>query len=315
MTRLLGLVAVAACWTTSAPPPVPAPAVRTPVQEIVIRDAPSPFSLNLDARYMFWIGGEDGDEGIWRADKRPGARPVRLAKTTDARGLTLDGDRVWWGDGSAVRWVAKTGGEPTTLLSGLPVTVWDITRDEHDVVVASYDPRNERTKLTRYAIADGQERKTIELPGQVPIMLAQPEGLYVGTDLGLVRIKRDGTIEEVSEGDVDVQTLFFERDAVLFGSYGQVHRARRDGGVSVEIASGFGVVTDVAADDRFVYWGSSFSEPPGSAIYRVPKAGGKPRVVSRLEGAPSSVIVDGEHLYWCDTEQGLIVRRLRRVVE
>jgi hypothetical protein len=208
--------------------------------------------------------------------------------------------------------VATPGGAPTTLLSGLPVTVWDITRDEDDVVVASYDPMNERTKLTRYAIADGRVRKTVELPGQVPIMLAQPEGLYVGTDLGLVRLKRDGAIEQVSEGDVEVQTLFFERDAVLFGSYGQIHRAPRGGGPSRELASSFGVVTDVAADDRFVYWGSSFSEPPGSAIYRMPKAGGKPRVVSRLEGAPSSVILDGEHLYWCDTEQGLIVRRLRR---
>jgi len=310
----LGVVAIAvipACWSGGGPapepPPIPTP---PPIQEVVVRDAPGVHAMGIDDRYLFWIGGEDGEEGIWRAEKRPGARAVRIAATTDARGLTLDRDRVWWGDGDTVHWIGKTGGTETVLLKALPVNVWDITRDRDEVVVASYDPRQQRTRLGWYAITDGQPRRTVEMPGQGPLMLAQSEGVYVGTDLGFVRVKPDGTIEQVSQGDTEVQAIMFDGDTVLFGAAGQVHRAARSGGRSVELAAANGVVSDVAADDRFVYWGSEFQEPPGSAIYRVPKAGGRASVVARV-GDPSSVIVDGEHLYWGDSERGVIVRRRR----
>jgi hypothetical protein len=310
MMRASAVFVLSACWTAPVPPAPAQPAIDVrPVQEIVVRDAPSPYAMVIDATSLYWVGGDEVEEGIWRADKRANARPVRLVKTVDARGLTQDGDRLWWGDGSAVRWIHKTGGEVTTVVAGAPA-VHDITRDGGDVLVASYDSKTERIRITRYAIGNGAEGTSVELAGQSPIMFAQDDGIYVGTDSRFVRVRRDGTVDELFEGDTEVQTMFFSADLILFGTGGTVYRAPKLGGRGREIARTPGLVTDVAADARYIYWGSQV-DPPGSAIYRMPREGGRPRVLAKLDGEPSSVIVDGDYLYWADTLQGHIVRRRR----
>ncbi|MEO8702305.1 MAG: hypothetical protein ABI867_19830 [Kofleriaceae bacterium] len=311
MTRAAAALVLSACWTASVAPVHQAPAIDVrPVQEVVVADAASAYAMVIDATSLYWVGGEGVEEGIWRADKRAGARPVRLAKTVDARGLTQDGDRLWWGDGTAVRWVKKAGGEVTTALSALPVTVYDMTRDRGDIVVMSEDAATDRIRITRYAVSDGSEGATVELLGSSPITFAQDEGLYVGTSSQFVRVRRDGTVDVVFEGDGDVQTMFFAKEMILFASGGRVYRASKAGGRGREIAKTPGMVTDVGVDDRYIYWGSSL-ESPGGAIYRMPRGGGTPRVFVRLDGEPSSVIVDGDYLYWADTLQGTIMRRRR----
>jgi hypothetical protein len=307
---LLGLVT--ACWTSTVEPPVPRPDPPRPrVQETVIRDAPSPFMVLSDDRALYWVGGEDGAEGIWRAEKRVGARPERLARTADARGLTLDGDRLWWGDGNVVRWVRTAGGPVADALRA-PTDVHDLTRDGDDTVVASYDPMSQTMVIARYR-DDGTLRHSRELVGQTPIVVAAPEGVYIGADTGLVRLGRDGKLDRLTKEHLPIEAMFVDREHVFVGSYGEVHRVARSGAAgSIRVSAGNGEVQDVTADDRFVYWGSALiGEEPGSAIYRAPKLGGRARVVARVDGEPGSVFVDGDHLYWADRTAGMIVRRLR----
>jgi hypothetical protein len=301
-----------ACWTA---PPVPEPPKPEPpkprLQETLVVDAPTPmFMLQLDATHLYWIGGEEGEEGIWRAEKRPYAAPIRIAETVDANGLMLIGDRLWWGDEHGVRSMPKAGGAVVTVVDIAPKDVYDIAIHGQDLYAASYDDNNGTTEIRKYSLDGKRLVETREIDGVSPIVIAREEGVYVGNDLGLVRLGPRGRIDKLSEDEIEVQSIFIDRDDVVFGTPGAVNRApRRSTTRATQLAEVEGPTSDVTADDRFVYWGSTLDE--GSAIWRVPKRGGRARTFVRMDGEPGSVIVDGDHLYWTDTANGKVVRRRR----
>ena len=311
------LVLMSACWTaTPGPEPVvTAPGPRPKTQERLVEDAPTPlFMLQLDATHRYWIGGGDGEEGIWRAEKKPYAAPVRLAETVDANGLMLVGDRLWWGDERAVRVMPKAGGAVATVVDNLPRDVYDIAVFGPDLFVATYDAGLGTTEIRRYSLDGKRLANTQVVDGVTPIMIARGEGLYVGSDNGLVRVTPSGGVERLSSEELEVQALFIDVDEVMFGTYGAIHRAPRTSTrLSRRLTHGDGAVSDLAADERHVYWGStSTDEPPGNAIWRAPKAGGRSRMFVRMErGEPGSVVIDGDHVYWTDTTNGTVTRRRR----
>ena len=309
------LLLLSACWT-AAPAPEPvvtSPAPRPKTQERLVEDAPTPlFMLQLDATHMYWIGGGDGEEGIWRALKKPYAAPERLAETVDANGLMIVDDRLWWGDERAVRSMPKAGGTVATVVDNLPRDVYDIAVFGPDLFVATYDAGMGTTEIRRYTL-DGKRRASTQVvDGVTPIMIARAEGVYVGNDSGLVRVRPSGGIERLSSEDLEVQAVFIDVDEVLFGTYGAIHRAPRKAvRLSRLVTRGDGAVSDLAADDRHVYWGSTLDEPPGNGIWRAPKAGGRSRQFVRMEGEPGSILIDGDHVYWTDTTNGTVTRRRR----
>jgi hypothetical protein len=309
------LILVSACWTAApAPDPVAQPAApRAKVQERLVEDAPTPlFMLQLDATHLYWIGGGDGEEGIWRAEKKPYAEPVRLAETVDANGLMLVGDRLWWGDERTVRAMPKAGGTVATVVDNLPRDVYDIALFGPDLFVAMYDTGQGTTEIRRYSLDGKRLASTQVVDGVTPIMIARAEGIYIGSDNGLVRVTPSGGIERLSSEELEVQALFIDTDEVMFGTYGAIHRAPRTAiRLSRRITRGDGAVSDLAADDRHVYWGSTLDEPPGNAIWRAPKAGGRSRLFVRMEGEPGSILIDGDHVYWTDTTNGTVTRRRR----
>lgn len=178
---------------------------------------------------------------------------VTLASGGTGVGLALDNDAVYWTnwDGN-IQKIAKTGGEPTTLVSG-QFNAWAIAVDSENIywVNSSKDDTMiggcEHCMIMQAPIGGGQ-----------PIVLASEQSLASSGHIA-----------------VDATSVYWTAMVSLDNPLrGNVVKVPIGGGELVTLASDQAGITGIALDAASVYWTTSGSQV--HAVMKVAKDGGTP---------------------------------------
>jgi len=114
---------------------------------------------------------------------------------------------------------------------------------------------------------------------------------------------RGGPVTTYTQGNADLMAIAADADAVywLEPRAGRVMKKPRAGGDETKLADSMGISRGLFLDADTVYWAEN------EAIYAVPKAGGKSRVVS-LTDIPDLFGVDDGFVYWYSSISGNLSR-------
>lgn len=114
---------------------------------------------------------------------------------------------------------------------------------------------------------------------------------------------RGGPVTSYATGTGDLMAIAADADAVywLEPRAGRVMKKPRGGGDAVKLADSTGISRGLFLDQDTVYWAEN------EAIYAVPKAGGKARVVSPTD-IPDLFAVDDGYVYWYSSITGNLSR-------
>jgi len=248
--------------------------------------------------------------------------------------IAVDATSVYWvenGDTPAVKKVPLRGGEPTTLVSGSPVALVTIALDAKNVYYVGT------------AADAGVFTCAIEGCGGVPTLLAKsPDGVP-----GPVHVAVDGAdVYWTTNGGNTVMkcgtngcggaptTLIGEPYEVLgvalddeyvyepvfpeLGNDGVLARCKKSGcgGASMPVISGLREVLTLAVDHTNIYW--SEHDPTTDPVIDNVRACVKADCTSPVPlgwaqnddgGAPNSMVVDDENVYWSVAGGGGVVRK------
>jgi hypothetical protein len=116
-----------------------------------------------------------------------------------------------------------------------------------------------------------------------------------------------GPTVTITSGAPDIMSAMADGDSVywLAPREGKVFKAPRAGGAATELAPTTGISRGLVIDDTDVFWAEN------GAIYRVPKAGGKPVQVAEA-GIPDGLTVDEGWVYWYSTLAGEVYRAAKK---
>lgn len=195
--------------------------------------------------------------------------------------IAVDATDVYWTDASGtVMRVPISGGSPATLASGLGDVPYAIALDESSVYWT----------ITGDAMPNAGSVMMLPKRGGTPITLAS--GINVPAAIA-----------------VDATGVYWDDTLFVGGGMGRgvIMRAPLDGGAPVTVASvpdNFAPAMQSVGGDLF--WAAWDAVPFGTggpdAVYEVPIAGGTVTtiVTSNDVAAPTSLAVDGTHVYWTD---------------
>jgi hypothetical protein len=205
-----------------------------------------------------------GSGGVTAVSRTTGA--IRTVTSSRAVCVAVDGENVFFTDGSAVHRVDRAGGMPVELAPSRAAGVGCLAVDATDVFFSAEGP----------AIAPG-----LSLIGRVARGGGPLTEIYVRAD----------TL-------TGVECLALDGGSVFFTVAGSLRRIALDGTGDTLLASldsGPGVIPQrgLAAGDDLVW----AAHPGRGAIARVAAAGGELTILT-TRGVPHSVAIDADRVYW-----------------
>jgi hypothetical protein len=208
------------------------------------------------------------------ADSALMATSVIAGGQNHPRHLAQDATRIYWTtgeDGSGtVASVAKTGGVPTVLASGL------------------------------------RNPAGIAVHGDAVYWVERGPSFSGGEKSGAVKkvAKTGGAVSELASGQPDLDSIVVDADGIYFGGDGGLYKL--EGGVVATLyvptapALHTASVPVLVADGATLYFTTLLGKGP---IVRLPKAGGASKVLADAQ-ATSALALDATHLYW-GTDEGV----------
>jgi hypothetical protein len=192
---------------------------------------------------------------------------IVVAYSPFPQALAIEGADLYWTDGqdNAVLTVAKGGGAPTTLASGLQ------------------NPGRIAVDGTGVYFVDAQNTaiESIALDGGTPTTLASFPDCSIS---GLA---------------IDTTTVYWS-DLIL----NAILSVPKAGGAPVtlfqETGSSVHAISSLAIDDASIYWLDSAT----GAVSSVPKAGGAAKVLTDKAASPGGIVVDDTDVYYSQTASG-----------
>lgn len=249
------------------------------------------------------VGGEyvyyAGDDGLFRTAKAGGS-PVRLHTDSSAFHLTADAAGVYWFNSSGVWTIGLTDLTPRQLGGTGNTTLRNFVGDDSAVYYADLSGRVKKTPKAGGGIMEIGMTDTSA--GSVALA---PEGVWVSTLNGA---KLLGSTMELTFGDEFPDDLAW-RGGELYVSY--AGSGAEDGSVvrvpSTVLADELVLPTSLAATDDALYVTTGNLD---AAVRRIPLAGGGSEAIAK-GNRPSSLAVDGSHVYWTDPYPGEVRRTAR----
>ncbi len=222
-------------------------------------------------------------------------------------GLTTDDAFVYWGAGGKLRKVAKTGGEPSTVVPAPGI-----------IEVAAAGPNlyfTTRSGLVRRVAKKGGKVKTLVTEQYAPgPIYGDKSGVY-WADHGDVARRSNAAVHRLDLAGHMTTLVASLRgpiylaidDAYVYwtsAAPGEIMKVAKTGGDSVTVAFGQQLNGPLAVDDAYVYWTSpgERSKFPEGLVMRVKKTGGAPEVVARDPHGASTIAVDGAFVYWANAD-------------
>lgn len=189
-------------------------------------------AVALDETHVYWLGHISGE--VVRAPRAGGAPLLIASGQPSPFRLVVGPTRVYFGGSGGLRSVPKEG-PSSAVVSVDSSPTRDVAVDgQHVYWTVSKPPSLRKARL------DGSEQETLwELPGD-----SFPEAVAVDA------------------------THVYWSDA----QGGAIRRIPKGGGEASLFAKAQGVPSDIALDDRCVYWSNhSITEPPDGSVVRAPK--------------------------------------------
>lgn len=333
MKKRLWIVLVAACGSTAAPTPVPptlatsakpsSPPAAPGTVEVLVADAPFAHNLIVTDTQLYWTSGDRFEADLWSASNAPGSVGTRLVDgTVKIDNLIAFGDLLAWTDMETstsedvlLRVMARKGGAPKQLArlrGGASALVYD-----GDLVAGTWDVRHgggpsATSQIVRVTLA-GKTVATTTLPGEVPTLLVAGRDLLVGTTAVL------GTLDDAGLTALSWKTspldfggasdIVADADAIYFAADRKLWRLEHAAGSPVPLyePKDKHFITALAIDDRHAYYVDS-SMAGAADLYRIPRTGGTPKLLSSEVGNVTTLAVFGPYLYWSDARGNRIVR-------
>jgi hypothetical protein len=262
------------CGGVASPDPASlAPdASADPSAPVVLASAISANEIVVDARGLYVANATPGGGGsVLSLAKADGAATELASNLRTPYRLASDDTTLFVGTGEGVQTVPKAGGALVTVTS-----------------MTSFDALD-RTFLYRVDTFNGD----LEHPKPtVSKLLATP--------------KTGGTERVVLMSDVGFGSAAGADDSGVYFQHGDKLAVLRPGATAEEsLADVAGHVMVLVLDADAIYVSTEGVNP---SIYRVPKAGGSATRLVDTQSRPLRMAVDDVHLYFTDTEGGLVVR-------
>ena len=191
-----------------------------------------------------------------------GSSPTDVLTTAEpARQLAVDGTHIWY-TGPDLRHVGTDGLVDILLQSGVSGCV-SVDPDKAVVYAADFD--GNRILSFRYAGGFPGDFLTADAGVAFPWgVAATATDIYFttsGTRPGIIfkRSKTGTTNTLIKEGQANPNCLTFDEAGSLYwvnNSDGSIHRSKADGSDEVVLIKNETNITQVAVDDKFIYWGS-----------------------------------------------------------
>jgi hypothetical protein len=246
----------------------------TPVVLAAVKGFPSGIAVDFERVYWtVWIGVDaqtQAYEGrLWSAPKTGGVAALLASGPGLIASLAMDDKRLYWVnlDTKSVMSVAKVGGSPVTLASGLPYLQGGIQVNATSV----------------YWTTSG------EVPSEGALMEVPKEG-------GAVATLASGAFgPSVAVDNTSVYCSRFDDSAYL------LTRMPQDGGNAVVLASTPTLPGSIALDDSYVYWTTPDTyRGDAGGVWAVAKNGGASIMLAPggPYGTPTPLAVDCTSVYW-----------------
>ncbi|MGA9654616.1 MAG: SUMF1/EgtB/PvdO family nonheme iron enzyme, partial [Polyangia bacterium] len=226
-------------------------------------------------------------------------------------GIVVDSTNVYWmaaGDGTVMK-VSKSGGAPTTIVSGLSADIGTFAIDATSIYWNTFN--------------SGTVMK-VPIAGGIPTTLASGQNGPAGITVDATNVYwtnwHDGTVMKVPIVGGGIPTI-------LASGQGQPQRIMVDavnvywtteGGTVMKVpiiccvtpttlASGQGDPNGIAIDPTSVYW-ANYSTP--GSVGSVPIGGGTPTILASGQNSPYFVAVDATSVYWVNWGDGTVMKTL-----
>ncbi len=191
-----------------------------------------------------------------------GSNPTDVLTTAEpARQLTVDGEHIWY-TGPDLHHVSASGGGDLVLQTGVSGCVF-VDPDKTVVYAADFD--SNRILSLPYVGGPRSDFLTadagVAFPWGVAATAADIYFTTSGTRPGIIykRSKTGTTNEVVKEAQANPNCLAFDEAGSLYwvnNSDGSIHRSKADGSDEVVLVANETNITQVAVDEKYVYWGS-----------------------------------------------------------
>jgi hypothetical protein len=277
----------------------------------------NPFSIALDATYVYWTNAFFGSTGnISRAPLVGGATTLVASGLGSAGvgpfGLAVDATHAYWtinNTNSPVMRVALSGGTPATLASGQSYPQY-MAIDSTNVYFTTLGPNANPSlgSLMRVPLAGGTPTTltSVDTPGDVLVAGGSIYWISGGTNGNSGRILRmptsGGTPTTLISGLLQAARLAVDATSVYVTNpgAGTVLRVPIGGGTPTTLVSGMPAVFGIAVDATNAYFTNVFNSPAGT-VMRVPIGGGTPTPLASGLGAPRNIAVNASCVYFTST--------------
>ncbi len=242
--------------------------------------------------------GASGEAGLVSPDF---PEPVVLADKQPApSAVAVDESFVYWNNvGAGVVSKAPKGGGPITKLyeSASPFGGRSIALDRDAVYF------DEAFMIKRVPKAGGPVTNVGHVP-QIPVwMTADDDGVYAASDT-VLRFAKDGSSSTSLSSVEETWAVASDVTHVYWVARDGVRRAAKNGGRVETLARGTFRFCKMALSDTEVFWGDAVLE----AVFAVPKAGGRARLVAHAWDIASKRLVVDARAVWVLQSGGRLER-------
>jgi hypothetical protein len=280
----------------------------TVVTERVNGPAMTLYRLESDGTALYWTSCPGLSEPCTLARlAHDAAAPVALATLPGLRVFALDAGHVYFGDGTRLLRVAKSGGAPSVIATD--IAAWDIAIADDLIYVAVGDTRrmtggnpNPRAGQMIRFTKDGARTVLGEHTSSMPRLAIDDRRIFFTTDTGVSAMPRaGGDVEQLAHDDRNPpMSIAIDDGNVYFSAGGEVRRvAKRGGTVDVLYRAQIILGLRVAADG-VVYAARNLAFDRGkiaerAALVRI--RDGRADVLAEIDHAPQRLALDGAGLY------------------